>query len=224
MATATQEKPKTETDQDLAQQAFAEEQAAREEKVALNLEAIMALPEVEARIAAVAAQAASLAVAQAMGVNSPPKVLQAKVHDRFITEANGRGDVLRHFRCENAVATKIIELDMTRMRKYESGELEIPLDAKGRPKSIISLCAIPGSYITFVDTHCYAYTDNQVEQILWLRDQPSNKGGMPGIYEDYGVAADAWVCEVCTEPKRTFTDRKTWEEHRYRTHRIAPGQ
>src|SRR5215211_190010 len=113
MATATQEKPKTDE----------QAQEEREQKVALNLEAILAMPEVEARIAAVAAQAASQAVTAAMGLNAPPKVLQSKVHDRFITEANGRGDVLRHFRCENAVATKIIEIDMARMRKYESGEL-----------------------------------------------------------------------------------------------------
>ena len=201
----------------------AEAQSSHNEKVAMNLEAIMALPEVEARIAAVASQAASMAVAQAMGLGGPAKTMQSKVHDRFVTEANGSGDILAHFRCDNAVATKIVEMDMDLYEEYTSGEREVPRDEKGRRRSVIGLCSTPGKYITFVDGHCYAYTENQVKQLEWLQNHPPAQGGMPGIYRDYGEATSTWGCDICEGQgqKRSFSDRRTWEEHRARTHGIA---
>jgi hypothetical protein len=192
----------------------AEAQSAREEQVALNLQALMALPEVEARILALAEKAAETKFAQAMGLNTPSKSMTSKIHDRFITEANGRGDVRRHFRCDNAMATKIIEIDMAKLRKVEAGEIDVP-----EGKSERQFCSKPGEFISFIDGHCYTYTDNQTEMILWLREQPPAKGGMPGIYEDHSQA-ESWACDICV-PQRVLTDRKTWEDHRLRTHGIS---
>lgn len=195
-----------------------------EKRVALNLEAIMALPEVEARIANVAAQAAAQAVAQAMGLQGPAKTMQSKVHDRFITTANGSGEVLEHWRCDNAIAKKIVEMDMDLYEKYESGELEVPRSEKGRKLSIVGLCSRPGQYITIIDTHAYLYTENQCKQFRWLQNRAPVLGGIPSLYQDFGQETDRWICEVCQQvPPKTFSDRRTWEEHRLRTHGIQPA-
>ena len=197
------------------------------EMLASNIDAIMQMPAIEERITRIAAQAAAAAVAAALGGDTgPPKMMRAKVHDRFVTEANGSGDVKRHFRCENAIATKILERDMTLFRRYEAGELEVPKGRSSngfeRPMDPWNAAIVPNSFITFIDGHCFTYTDNQTEVILYVKELPPERGGMPGIYEDFGSVAD-WVCTVC-QPQKNFTDQRTWEGHMQAAHGVTPSE
>jgi hypothetical protein len=152
--------------------------------------------------------------------SQPSKTMLAKVHDGFITESNGSGTPLRHFRCDSAVSCKVQVFDMALMAKYESGELELPKHEKtGRPLPILDLCKIPGEQLHWLEGHCYTFTENQtlnIERLKRLAEE-GKPGGMPGIYEDFG--GQLWQCHTC--PRRpTFNDERTYQSHMSGVHGV----
>lgn len=188
-------------------------------KGAAALDAIIAA-KVEEQVAAIlSAQAAK----KAQEESKPPLAMKADIADRFITESNARGSTqpwLKHYRCDRAMSEKMVEYDMELMDSYERGELERP-HHEGKPNrkvAITDLCVIPGQWISWVNGHCYAYTENQVRNVERVRKlaEEHKPGGMEGIYEDTGVGA-LWPCPVCTHVP-AFLDKQTYANHMWAVH------
>ena len=200
---------------------------ADETEAALNLDLI-----IDARVAKREAEIEQrilqrIALSQAAAQSKPSLTMQGKPGDRFITESgapHGATAWIKHYRCDTAVSTKLNEIDMDLLDKYMNGELERPIDDKGRPYSdgrLVALCEISGQYIPWVDGHCYAFTENQVRNVERVQELAERgvQGGMAGIYEDFGGVT--WNCQVC--PSRpTFVDKRTWEGHMLAIHGVNP--
>lgn len=190
--------------------------AERDELVATerNLDLIISQKVAEG-IAAVFAKQAADAV-------GPPKTMRSTVYDKFVANTNNNqsrgGEVLKHYRCDSAISTKMIELDMELMDQYLDGVLEIPRNERGRKRSLEDLCVIPGQTIDWVAGHCYVYTVNQDRNIERAQQRAisGEQGGMPGIYEDTGSVVD-WQCFTCQrQPK--FSNEQTYVNHMNATH------
>lgn len=163
---------------------------------------------------------AEVAQAQAVADSKPSKTMVAKIHDGFITSANGTGKPLRHFRCDAAISCKVQVFDMDLLEKYESGELPVPRHEKtGRPLPILDLCKIPGENLHWLEGHCYTFTENQNRNIERLKRLAAEgkQGGMSGIYEDFG--GEQWQCHTC--PRRpVFLDERTYQSHMKEVHGV----
>jgi hypothetical protein len=161
-----------------------------------------------------------LAQERALAESKPSKTMIAKIHDGFITDSNGTGKPLRHFRCDSAISCKVQVFDMERLAKYESGELEVPRHEKtGRPLPILDLCKIPGEHLHWLEGHCYTFNENQnrnVERLKRLAAE-SKQGGMPGIYEDFG--GSQWQCHTCPRHP-VFLDERTYQSHMKEVHGV----
>jgi hypothetical protein len=189
-----------------------------------NINAIFDLPEVQARMQAMAQEAARAAVQLAVTQMNPakaPLTMRANVADRFITGSNNpegqSSPHLKHYRCERLKSDKIIEYDMPKLMSYLNGEKEAPEDKEGRTRSIPAICVIRGAWISFLNGHCYAYTENQVQQLEWMKTQPRSKGGLPDLYEDPG--GEIYTCKLCPglDP---FGNKEGWSLHMQYVHGV----
>ena len=168
------------------------------------------LPDLTAKV--LSQVAATMAAAD----SKPALAMKAHVAQDFIERANGEGTLLKHYRCDRMGSEKMIVYDMNLMRQYQSGERPVPEDKDtGRPKKIETLCVIPGEWISWLDGHCYVYSQNHVDNVERLRTLPRSLGGAPDIYEDTGAAT--WQCFTC-QPPRQFSDKITHDNHMRATH------
>jgi hypothetical protein len=157
-----------------------------------------------------------IAAEKALAGNKPPLGMRAKIADRFITESNAKGatnEPLKHYRCDRLRADKLVEIDLNLLAKYESGKKAVPENKRtGRERSALNLSSIPGSFISFVDGHCYCYTENQVANIERLRQLPRELGGIPDCYEHIGAAVS--YCHICPPGRREpFTSMSDLNSH-----------
>lgn len=166
------------------------------------------------------AQAASIS-------NEAPKSMKAKVSDGFIKDERGReGEILKTYRVDGVHATKIAEIDMAKLRMYEEMAREnpqdMPVDRQNFAFSPKTLAAKKLKFINVIGGKVHARSQNQIEQLEWLKTQKIENGGLPGLYE---VTEDAstWLCNVC-KPSRAFGNKTDWEAHREATHGIAREQ
>lgn len=175
-------------------------------------------------------QAVAKLRAQEQG-NAAPKVMQAKVGDTFFKRDHRRqdGEPIKQYRIDGPqfMATKIMELDMERLRHYEQlledGELDdYPHDREGFPRSPRTLANMKGKFISCIGGKIAARTQNQVEMLEWLKTQPLEEGGLPGLYEVTEESYD-WLCNTC-QPARPFKNKQDWEAHREATHGIPRSQ
>jgi len=170
----------------------------------------------------VAERFAAVLAKQAADAVGPPKAMRSTVYDKFVANTNNsqnRGaEVLRHYRCDSAISTKMIEFDMELMDQYLSGTLEIPRNERGRKQSVEDLCVIPGQTIDWVAGHCYVYTENQIRNIERAQERAKLglQGGMAGIYEDTGSVVE-WQCFTC-ERQPKFSNEQTYINHMNATH------
>jgi hypothetical protein len=170
-------------------------------------------------------QAVAKYVAQMNAGNGPAKVMQAKVSDGFIKPGRrDTGEVLKNYRIDGPAyhAVKIAEIDMEIMRKYEADRSLLPLDREGFPYSPRNMAARKGKFITIIGGRVSARSQNQIEQLEWLKTQPTEEGGLPGLYEVTNVDT-TWQCYTC-KPALTFGNKQDWESHREATHGIAREQ
>lgn len=221
------------------EQAYAE---AREEIAAeaavdpmASIDAIFALPQVQERVRQITAQSVENAVAAAtsalgaqlsamLNPSKPALAMRANVADTFITKGNapkgsGNTPFLKHFRCERLKSTKVLEYDMRRLQRYLDDPDSIPTDKEGRTRSPRSLCVIAGSWISFLNGHCYAFTENQVAQLMWMKTLPVEDGGLPDMYEDIG--STLWRCNLCPA-EEPWGNREGYDLHMYNVHGVVP--
>lgn len=193
----------------------------------VDVTAIFNLPEVRAQMAGMIQGAVKQAVQETVAAMNPtraPLTMRANVADRFITGSNNpSGNTsphLKHYRCERLKSDKIVEYDMPRLLAYLSGEKQLPETKDGNPKSMRGICVKQGHFISFLNGHCYAYTDNQVMQLEWMKTQPRDKGGLPDLYEDPG--GEIYACKLCpgTDP---FPTKEGWDLHRFHVHGEVGG-
>lgn len=148
-----------------------------------------------------------------------PKIMQAKVSDGFIkSERNVEGPVLKRYRVDGVRATKIVELDMERLRYYEENRDELPMDREGFPYSPRTMANKKGKFINILEGKVAARSQNQIEQLEWMKTQPEDQGGLPGLYE-VTEETQLWLCTTC-KPSRPFNNKIDWEAHREATHQI----
>jgi hypothetical protein len=187
-----------------------------------DITALFRLPEVRAQMQGLVDQAVKQAVRETVVAMNPakaPLTMRANVADRFITGSNSpSGNTsphLKHYRCERLKSDKIVEIDMDRLMSYLGGEKEVPENKEGNLKSIMGLSVKRGQWISFLNGHCYAYTENQVKQLEWMKTQPRDKGGLPDLYEDPG--GEVYRCNLCPglDP---FGTKAGWDMHMQHVH------
>lgn len=175
-------------------------------------------------------QAVAKYVAQMNAGQGPAKVMQSKISDGFIKAGRrDAGTPLKNYRIDGQAyhAVKIAEIDIKKMREYErrleEGDMDgYPLDREGFPYSPRNMAAKKGKFITIIGGRVAARTENQIEQLEWLKTQPTEEGGLPGLYEVTNEST-MWQCYTC-KPALTFNNKQDWESHREATHGIAREQ
>ena len=164
----------------------------------------------------------ALAKAAALNTNTAPKSMRPKIADGFIKEdrRNNEGEVIKRYRVDGVLATKIMELDMETLRWYEENPDELPFDNEGYRKTPRACALKKGKFISVLGGRIAARSENQVEQLEWMKTLSEEQGGLPGLYE-VTEEIDLWQCNTC-QPPRPFRNKQDWEAHRQATHGIAP--
>lgn len=200
------------------------DEALREPDKEFDVSAVFDIPEVRAKIAGMITGAVKQAVHETVVAMNPakaPLTMRANVADRFITGSNApsgsQSPHLKHYRCERLKSDKIVEYDMPRLLAYISGEKQLPETKDGNLKSMRGICVKQGHFISFLNGHCYAYTENQVQQLEWMKTQPRDKGGLPDLYEDPG--GEVYRCQLCPglDP---FGTKDGWDLHMMHVHGV----
>lgn len=199
-----------------AKQPVTVDEAMADPETVANTEAVLAsfeqAPDIEALIAAkVQAGIEALIPSLVTALSSVQTIQTPNAPSSFVNvsipTAPQEAIFKKHYRMDNTPEGKFAKLNMAAMRA-DGTTNPWELDEKGMP-----LYLMKGEWLTFKADHFFATTDDEVEQIEWMRSH-----GYARIYEDNG--SQMFNCPV-TNCGKNFGDYAVLQSHLKATHGLG---